>query len=134
MVEAWAEHGTPEQIDAALAGLPGTADPDLALAGFNELVRVRPGLFAELEADPAFARRLIAILGASVALNQHLAGHPEDVDVLLGSVERRSAEELRAELLSALDADPEPDPGRGEEPLRRPAPRLPALPAADRRP
>ncbi len=107
MVEAWAEHGTAGQIETALAGLPGTADPDLALAGFNELVRVRPGLFAELEADPAFAQRLIAMLGSSVALNQHLGTHPDDVaEVLKGSIERRVAAELRRELLTALDADP----------------------------
>ena len=60
----------------------GTADPDLALAGFNELVRVRPGLFAELEGNPAFSRRLIAVLGASVALNQHLAATPRTSAVL----------------------------------------------------
>ncbi len=106
MVEAWGAHGSPDQIEAALARLPGTADPDLALAGFNQLVLARPGLFAELESNHEFSRRLIAVLGASVALNQHLAGHPDDVAVLLGSVERRSADELRDELLAAVGADP----------------------------
>ena len=107
MVAAWADHGTAEQIEQALAALPTTADPDLALAGFNQLVRERPGLFADLAKDGDFARRLIAVLGASVALNQHLAGHPADVDVLLGSVQRRTVEELRAELLAAVGADPD---------------------------
>jgi glutamate-ammonia-ligase adenylyltransferase len=123
MVAVWADHGTAEQIDQALTALPATADPDLALAGFNQLVLERPGLFADLEKDPEFARRLIAVLGASVALNQHLAGHPADVDVLLGSVHRRTVEELRAEMLAAVGADPESalsvaEPSRSDD-LRR---------------
>lgn len=123
MVDAWADLGTPEQIEQALTALPGTADPDLALAGFNRLVQERPGLFAELGADPEFARRLIAVLGASIALNQHLGGHPDDVTVLAGSVHRRQAGELRAELLAAVgadpaSADPAADPTRSDD-LRR---------------
>ncbi len=123
MVDAWAASGTPEQVEQALGALPGTADPDLALAGFNRLVQERPGLFAELEANPDFARRLIAVLGASIALNQHLGGHPDDVAVLAGSVARRPVAELRAELLEAVGADPASDvpvadPGRSDD-LRR---------------
>ncbi|MGC3992581.1 MAG: bifunctional [glutamine synthetase] adenylyltransferase/[glutamine synthetase]-adenylyl-L-tyrosine phosphorylase [Propionicimonas sp.] len=107
MVEAWEQHGTQDQIDLALAELPGTADPDLALAGFNRLLAARPTLFAELGEDAAFARRLIAVLGASSALNQHLGTHPDDVAAVMGSVERRTPTELRAELLLAVGADPD---------------------------
>ena len=107
MVAAWAAHGTAGQIEQALTALPATADPDLALTGFNQLVLERPWLFADLAKDRDFAKRLIAVLGASVALNQHLAGHPDDVDVLLGSVHRRTVEELRAEQLAAIGADPD---------------------------
>lgn len=107
MVDAWQQFGTSEQIEQALAELPGTADPDLALAGFSGLVAARPGLFAELGVDAGFTRRLVAVLGASVALNQHLGAHPDDVGVLFGSVARRPAPELRAELLDAVGADPD---------------------------
>jgi glutamate-ammonia-ligase adenylyltransferase len=123
MVEAWQRVATPEQVELALAELPGTADPDLALAGFHRLAGVRPSLFAELGADPEFARRLIAVLGASAALNQHLGTHPGDVDALLGSVARRPAAALRVELLRAVGADPDSatpvaDKGRSDD-LRR---------------
>lgn len=107
MVEQWRRIGTADQVDRALEELPGTADPDLALAGFDQLVTARAGLFDEIGADAAFARRLIAVLGASVALNQHLGNHPDDVSVLGGSVARRTAAELRAELLDAVGADPD---------------------------
>ena len=106
MVESWRQSATQEQVELAMAELPRTADPDLALAGFHRLVEARPGLFAELGADPEFARRLIAILGASVALNQHLGTHPADVTAVSGSVARRPAEELRSELVTAVGADP----------------------------
>ena len=106
MVEGWQELAAPGQVDLALGELQRTADPDLALAGFDQLTRARPGLFGELAENPAFARRLIAVLGASVALNQHLGTHPDDVNALTGSVERRPAADLRAELLTAVGADP----------------------------
>jgi glutamate-ammonia-ligase adenylyltransferase len=123
MVETWQQSATGEQVELALGELPRTADPDLALAGFHQLVSSRPGLFAELGADPPFARRLVATLGASVALNQHLGRHPDDVTAIAGSVERRPAPELRAELLTAVGADPASDlpvadPGRSDD-LRR---------------
>ena len=107
MVEAWQQRGTPEQIEQALGELAETADPDLGLAGFDQLVTVREGLLARLGEDPAFGRRLIAVLGASVALNQHLGTHPDDVAAVAGSVARRSPAELRVELLEAIGADPE---------------------------
>ena len=106
MVESWQQEGTPEQVEWALAELPGTADPDLALAGFHQLVGARPGLLGEIGRDPGFGRRLVAVLGASVALNQHLGNHPDDVSALIGSVARRPAAELRTELLEAVGADP----------------------------
>ena len=105
-VTAWRERGTPDQVDGALRMLQATPDPDLALAGLDRLVGVRPGLLAELGADTGFAGRLIAVLGASLALNQHLGTHPDDIVPLLGSVHRRDAAALRAELLAAVGADP----------------------------
>ena len=106
VVDAWRERGTGEQVELALAELQRAADPDLALVGLNRLASARPGVFAELGADPGFARRLIAVLGASIALNQHLGTHPDDVDALVGEVRRRPLADLRAELLFAVGADP----------------------------
>ena len=72
MVEAWERCGTPEQIELVLTELPSTADPNLALVGLNRLVEARPGLFGEFGDNPDFARRVIAVLGASAALNLSL--------------------------------------------------------------
>jgi len=123
LVDSWRSHGSEDEIEQALGELTRTADPDLALAGFNRLVLARPGLFAELGADPDFARRLIAVLGASAALNQHLGTHPGDASAVAGDVGRRSLADLRAELLTAVGADPAgdlpvADPKRSDD-LRR---------------
>lgn len=104
---AWTNHGTSAQIDAALTELQCAADPDLALAGLNNLVHARPDLFELLAANEVLIHRLAAVLGASVALNQHLCANPGDLEVLCGAVDRRSLAELRAELLAAVGADPD---------------------------
>jgi glutamate-ammonia-ligase adenylyltransferase len=116
VVDAWRERGTADQVELALAELQRAADPDLALAGLNRLASARPGVFAELGNDPAFARRLIAVLGASVALNQHLGTHPDDVEILAGDVQRRRPADLRSEMLLAVGADPD-----AEAPVAEPA-------------
>lgn len=107
LVEAWSQHASPEQIDAALAELQCAADPDLALDGMNNLVHARPDIFGLLDADDVLVQRLAAVLGASVALNQHLSSHPADVEVLTGSIDRRPLADLRAELLAAVGAEPD---------------------------
>lgn len=117
MVDAWRERGNADQVELVLAELQGAADPDLALTGFNRLLAARPGLFAEVGADPDLTRRLVAVLGASVALNQHLGTHPDDLAALTGSVARRTPPELRTELLEAVGADPA-DPTPAAEPAR----------------
>jgi glutamate-ammonia-ligase adenylyltransferase len=106
LVAAWAKHGSAEQINRALAELQEAADPDLALAGLNKLVLARGDLFDVLAASEVLIGRLAAVLGASTALNQHLCANPGDLEVLCGSIERRSLAELRAELLAAIGADP----------------------------
>ncbi len=82
------------------------ADPDLALTSLDRLHDVDPRLLDRLVADPLLASHLVSVLGASVALGQHLVAHPELVDALVGPLSRTSAPELRAELLRAVGADP----------------------------
>ncbi|MEU4553153.1 bifunctional [glutamine synthetase] adenylyltransferase/[glutamine synthetase]-adenylyl-L-tyrosine phosphorylase [Micromonospora violae] len=78
-----------------LAALSRAADPDLALRQLHRIVeadsRTTNGsasdrdtdgsagspLLAELHTDPGLRRRLIAVLGASAALGDHLVAHPE---------------------------------------------------------
>ncbi|MBK8447540.1 MAG: bifunctional [glutamine synthetase] adenylyltransferase/[glutamine synthetase]-adenylyl-L-tyrosine phosphorylase [Micropruina sp.] len=100
----FAAHG--DACDTLVDQLLASPDPDLALNGLTRLVGVRPELLSELVADPQWGLRVCRLLGASVALNQHLGAHPDDVEVLRGSVARRDADELRAGLLSAVGADP----------------------------
>ena len=109
LVAEWSHWGSAEQVELALAELPGCADPDLALTGFDRLLRSRPDLLAELEAHPSFARRVCAVLGSSAALNQHLGTHPNDAEVLKGDIQRRTLAELRTELLDAIGADADAD-------------------------
>ena len=59
--------------------------------------------------------RLVAVLGASAALGDHLARHPEHwVALLDDETEHRTAAALRADLLRAVGADPDaPEPVAG---------------------
>src|SRR3954470_13281350 len=66
--------------EALLASLSATADPDLALAGLGRLVEAAPDrteLHDGLRADEGFRDRLLGVLGASAALADHLARHPD---------------------------------------------------------
>ncbi|HYA50676.1 MAG TPA: bifunctional glutamine-synthetase adenylyltransferase/deadenyltransferase, partial [Streptosporangiaceae bacterium] len=94
-----------------LAALAGAADPDLALAALARMPRGAEFLTA-LHQDADLARRLALVLGASAALGDHLARHPEGWRLLRGAepLARPSAGELRSALLTAVGADP----GAGE--------------------
>ncbi len=86
--------------------LAESADPDLALAGLDRLRSRSSDLLSRLTDRPAMARQLILVLGTSAALAQHLAAHPEHLDLLESPLRRMTAAELRAELLMAVGADP----------------------------
>ncbi|MBN9105442.1 MAG: bifunctional [glutamine synthetase] adenylyltransferase/[glutamine synthetase]-adenylyl-L-tyrosine phosphorylase [Propionibacteriaceae bacterium] len=105
LVAGWSQRTAAAQVDAVLAELQSAADPDLALAGMNRLVLARDDLFEVLRSGDDVLPRLAAVLGASVALGQHLGAHPEDLEVLTGPVDRRSVGELRSRLLAAIGAE-----------------------------
>jgi glutamate-ammonia-ligase adenylyltransferase len=102
-----------EAADPILAMLGLVADPDLALTALARLLEAagedRDELLATLADDEGSAMRLLAVLGASEALGQHLARHPEHwrelTDPALGST-RVPAYAMREELLRAVGADP----------------------------
>ncbi|MGW6545417.1 bifunctional [glutamine synthetase] adenylyltransferase/[glutamine synthetase]-adenylyl-L-tyrosine phosphorylase [Streptomyces massasporeus] len=72
-----------------LEALGGTADPDLALLGLVRLLEAQqsPGarreLLDTLIAAKPLRDRLLGVLGASTALADHLARHPEDWQALV---------------------------------------------------
>ncbi|MGD7788225.1 bifunctional [glutamine synthetase] adenylyltransferase/[glutamine synthetase]-adenylyl-L-tyrosine phosphorylase [Propionibacteriaceae bacterium Y1700] len=87
--------------------LARAADPDLALAGLDAILDRRPELLDELMANGVLAEQLVMVLGASRAFRHQIAGHPEQVDLLAEHAVRRTAAELRHEMLTAVGADPE---------------------------
>src|SRR5207253_3085554 len=98
--------GWPEEHEAVLDLLADAADPDLALAALDRLAGVREDLPHGLSTTPVLGRQLTRVLGASAALGAHLLAHPEQIELLTTEVTRTSADGLRAELLSAVGADP----------------------------
>ena len=66
--------------ETLLAAVAAAADPDLALSSLARLFT--PSLQAALREDLEFRDRLIAVLGVSSGLADHLARHPADWKVL----------------------------------------------------
>jgi [glutamine synthetase] adenylyltransferase / [glutamine synthetase]-adenylyl-L-tyrosine phosphorylase len=93
--------------DGLLDALGTAADPDLALAGLLRLLE-SADIRAELAADTGARDRLLAVLGVSAALADHLTRHPDHWRVLSGpgAARRPTADELRDALLRAVGADP----------------------------
>lgn len=83
-----------------------SADPDQALLGLNRLTDQTPELLDRLLAEPELARQTVLVLGGSHALLQHLLVHPDHLERLAEPVRRTPAADLRAELLTAVGADP----------------------------
>jgi len=97
--------GDPELLGA----LGEAADPDLALASLIRLADAEDPteLREALRNQPGLRDRLIAVLGASSALGDHLVRHPEDWRLLEPEPgPSAKPETLRAELLRAVGADP----------------------------
>jgi glutamate-ammonia-ligase adenylyltransferase len=99
--------------EAVLAAIAGAADPDLAVTGLSRLAGAGRAedvadLRATLRSEPGFRQRLIAVLGASVGLADHLTRHPGDALLLRGAdgVRRPTPDELRASLVYAVAGNP----------------------------
>ncbi|RQW91260.1 bifunctional [glutamine synthetase] adenylyltransferase/[glutamine synthetase]-adenylyl-L-tyrosine phosphorylase [Micromonospora globispora] len=79
---------TGEAAAELLNALSRAADPDLALRQLHRLVEAerrvagKSALLDALHADPGLRRRLVAVLGASSALGDHLVANPNQWSVL----------------------------------------------------
>lgn len=103
--------------DGVLSALGDVPDPDQALLGLVRLLEALdavgprgPGpaqLKAALRSGGPARDRLLAVLGTSTALGDHLARHPEHWAVLAADGPLPSARQLRADLLSAVGASPD---------------------------
>jgi glutamate-ammonia-ligase adenylyltransferase len=96
-----------------LPALADCADPDQALLSLAKIAGAVTGerrarLAAALAQDGPASERLLAVVGASVALGDDLVAHPEHLDVVLDDAPGTGVpvEEVRAELLTAVGADP----------------------------
>ena len=95
--------------DPLLTALAAAADPDLALTGLARVFAAtgdRTALRRGLRDEPEFRDRLTAVLGVSAGLADHLARHPEDAQILRGSIGRPGPAELREQMLLAVGANP----------------------------
>ncbi|PWW24818.1 glutamate-ammonia-ligase adenylyltransferase [Geodermatophilus normandii] len=145
------DRNEPADPEAApvVSALARAGDPDLAVRSLSRLVEAldaadptggaAAGLLARLRGSAALRSRLLAVLGASAGLADHLAAHPGDWAVLddedRGQV-RPAAYALERDMLEAVGADPD-DPPWGVR-LGKPAPdaspqRVAALRLAHRR-
>ncbi|MFD2763357.1 bifunctional [glutamine synthetase] adenylyltransferase/[glutamine synthetase]-adenylyl-L-tyrosine phosphorylase [Micromonospora eburnea] len=99
---------TDEPAGELLAALSRAADPDLALRQLHRLVEAErrtadePAVLDALAADPGLRRRLVAVLGASAALGDHLVANPGQWVVLgTGPDGRGPAADGRLDLAAA---------------------------------
>jgi [glutamine synthetase] adenylyltransferase / [glutamine synthetase]-adenylyl-L-tyrosine phosphorylase len=96
-----------------VAALAGAADPDLALASLDRIVEAAPAaearaLHVTLTTRPGARGRLVAVLGASAALGEHLVRHPADWRIIAddASVDPPGRRALADRLLAAVGALP----------------------------
>ena len=109
--------------DAIVTALAEAPDPDQAVLG---LVRLMEAAQAEgphatdleqaLGQDPSLRDRLAAVLGASLALTDHLVRHPEHWREIAREMPRRTPEVRRSAMIRAVGGDPHiPKPQAGVE-------------------
>jgi glutamate-ammonia-ligase adenylyltransferase len=110
------------EAGAVVSALARAGDPDLALRSLTRLVEaldatdpdggLAAALLARLRGSATVRSRLVAVLGASAGLADHLAAHPADWVVLdtEDHSSRPSPQELQQQLLFAVGADPDDPP------------------------
>ena len=99
---------------AVLSALGRTADPDQALKLLAELAcgPAGPRLRDELSDSAEFRNRLLGVLGASLALGEHLIARPAAAMQLRDRLDEASVQAAAGRIAAAVGADPE-DPVTG---------------------
>ncbi|MDQ2838372.1 MAG: bifunctional [glutamine synthetase] adenylyltransferase/[glutamine synthetase]-adenylyl-L-tyrosine phosphorylase, partial [Actinomycetota bacterium] len=106
---------TDDASAAVLSALGRTADPDQALAQLAELAGTESGprVLAELGRSMEFRNRLLGVLGASVALAEHLIAHPADALLLTEPYGEPAVLAAAGRIAAAVGADAD-DPVTGK--------------------
>jgi [glutamine synthetase] adenylyltransferase / [glutamine synthetase]-adenylyl-L-tyrosine phosphorylase len=108
----WSGDRPAEGADVVMWALARSPDPDLALRAVERLydaVADRPALDAALRSDAGLRGRLLALLGSSTALGDHLVTHPDRWHRLTADPDPAG---YAGRLLRAVGADPDaPPPG-----------------------
>ena len=114
----WADGGPADERAAVVVlALAEAVDPDLAVLALGRLVAALPDaspLLAGLRESDGVRRRLLGVLGASIALGDHLAADPHDWSVLADddvTLVRPSRLGLQWQLLEAVGAGSTPPTG-----------------------
>ncbi|MET9249043.1 bifunctional [glutamine synthetase] adenylyltransferase/[glutamine synthetase]-adenylyl-L-tyrosine phosphorylase [Nonomuraea sp. NPDC003709] len=90
------------EVEELLEFLVDVADPDEALVSLTRLAERDPAVLDVLRRDEGLRTRLLAVLGVSAALGEHLVRHPGQVALLAAPLPG----DARAELLKAVGAQP----------------------------
>ena len=98
------------RTDPLVTAIAAAADPDLALAGAGRLfgaAATRKDALGRtsLRAEPGLPRPAYRGARRQLGLADHLARHPQDAEILRGTVEPPEPAELRADMLRAVGAD-----------------------------
>ena len=111
-----------------LSAISRTGRPDEAVCGLATLVQAvrrvhqgAPELMTALREQPRFRARLLAVLGGSIGLSDHLAANPEQWRLLLPEAvpgELISADALRTVMLAAVGIGPTDEPCSGTDGTR----------------
>jgi len=82
--------------------IAAAADPDLALRSLAELLAA--GLDSAVLANESIRHALVVVLGASIALGEHLQAHPEHIDAL-AELESADPAQVHRRLLLAVETE-----------------------------
>ncbi len=100
---------------AVLAAISRSARPELAVTGLARVLDASgpaeaARIMAAVRSEPGLRARLLAVLGGSAALAEHLAAHPTQWTLLRAEAPTRdvvAADLIRRTLFAAVDLDPE---------------------------
>lgn len=105
VLAGWAKReGVAEPVSLAIFETVG--DPDLALDSLERLAEQTPDLIRRVLSEPTWARRVVAVLGGSTVLGQHLVQHPADVELLAEDPNSHSRQWWQDFVLSRIGIGP----------------------------